>query len=98
MVRYMCLLKFTAQGLQKLEQSTKRADAFRREAEAAGVTIEVSYWCVGAYDGVIILTAPDEHAALRQIARLAGGGNVQPESLRIFTAREFDAVMNLTPE
>ena len=97
MVRYLSLLKFTPQGLQKMEQSTERAHAFRLEAEAAGVTVEAAYWGVGAYDGVVILTAEDEHAALRQIARLARGGNVQPESLRLYSAEEFDELLNLTP-
>jgi len=98
MVRYASLLKLTPQGARKLEQSTERARIFRQEAEAAGVSVEVCYWCVGAYDALIILSAPDEHAALHQIARLARAGNVSPESLRLYTADEFDSLMNLTPD
>jgi uncharacterized protein with GYD domain len=92
MARYISLLRFTPQGVRSLKQSPARAAAFRKAAQKAGVTIEAQLWTAGAYDGILILEAPDEGKVLRVIARLAAGGNVTTHSLRAFDAAEFAAI------
>src|ERR1044071_727672 len=66
MKRYLALLQFTDKGAQKLEDSPKRAATFRKAAEKEGVQIEAQYWALGKYDGIVILSAVDETAVLRQ--------------------------------
>jgi uncharacterized protein with GYD domain len=92
MIRYVSLLKFTEQGARALNKSTARATAFSKTAAKLGVNVEAVYWTVGAYDGILILTADDETQALRCLAGLAAAGNVRTETLRAFDAEEFGAL------
>lgn len=96
MVRYISLLKFTHQGAEKMEASTNRARMFQEEAKTAGVQVEGTYWCTGGtYDGVLILTAENEHAALQQLVKLRQTGDLTVESMRLFSPDEFDVLMGL---
>jgi len=89
MARYVSLLRFTPQGIQKLKQSPTRAAAFRKAAEKEGVKIEAQFWTAGAYDGILILSADSETKALNAVARLGALGNVSTQTLQAFDAEEF---------
>ena len=93
MARYVSLIRFTAQGARNLRQSPARASAFHRAAEKAGVKVEAQLWTVGAYDGIMILNAPNETKALSVVAKLAALGNVSTQSMRAFDAKEFAAIV-----
>jgi uncharacterized protein with GYD domain len=92
MARYVSLLTFTSQGARNLAKSSARAAAFRKAAEKAGVKVETQLWTTGAYDGILILSGPNETAVLQAIARLATGGNVTTHTLRAFDGKEFSAI------
>ena len=92
-MRYVSLLQFTAPGARAIHKSPARAASFRKEAQKAGVEVEALYWTVGAYDGVLILSAEDECAALRCLAKLARAGNVRTETLQAFDADQFSAIV-----
>lgn len=93
MKRYVTLIRFTPQGVKGLKQSPTRAADFRKAAEKAGVKVEAQLWTVGAYDGVLILAANDEHKVLNAIAQLAALGNVHTQTLQAFDAAEFAAIV-----
>jgi len=93
MTRYISLIKFTAQGAKNIKKSTTRAHAFDKAAARAGVKIEGQYWTMGAYDGVLIISADDERKALHCLTELASSGNVSTETLPAFVDREFDAIV-----
>jgi uncharacterized protein with GYD domain len=94
MTRYLSLLKFTSQGAQQIGASPDRAAQFRAAAEAAGVVVEDLSWSFGQYDGVLIMKAENEQAALAQIAQLVKAGNVQAESMRLYSAEEVTAIVS----
>ena len=48
---------------------------------------------MGAYDGVLIITADDERKALHCLTELASSGNVTTETLPAFVDREFDSIV-----
>jgi len=93
MARYISLIKFTAQGAKDIKKSTARAHAFDEAAARAGVKIEGQYWTMGAYDGVLILSADDERKVLHCLTDLASTGNVSTETLAAFVDKEFDAIV-----
>ena len=93
MTRYISLIKFTAQGAKNIKKSTARAHAFDKAADRAGVKIEGQYWTMGAYDGVLIISADDERKALHCLTELASSGNVSTETLPAFVDREFDSIV-----
>ena len=92
MFHYIALIHFTEQGAKNLKKSASRAHAFDAAAKKAGVKIEGQYWTVGAYDGVLILSADNENKLLHCLAELAMRGNVRTETLRAFTDKEFVAI------
>jgi uncharacterized protein with GYD domain len=92
MAKYISLLRFTAQGARNLKTSTSRARAFEKSAAKSGVKIEGQYWTIGAYDGVLIISADSEKKALHCLTELAAAGNVKTETLQAFIDSEFDAI------
>ena len=92
MKRYISLFRFTEQGAKAIKQSTTRAKDFANAAAKAGVKIEGQYWTVGAYDGVLILSAENEKDALRLLVALAAAGNVETETMQALSATEFDTI------
>ena len=93
MPRYISLLRFTEQGARNIQKSTTRAHSFDQAAEKTGVKIDGQYWTIGAYDGVLIISADSEKKALHCLAELAAAGNVRTETLQAFVDTEFDAII-----
>jgi uncharacterized protein with GYD domain len=93
MPRYISLLKFTEQGARAINKSTARAHDFNTAASKAGVKIEAQYWTVGRFDGVLILSGPNEQAVLRVLADLAALGNVRTQTMQAFSDQEFEAIV-----
>lgn len=60
---YIILIRLTEQGIRNIKDTTRRADAARREAERIGGKFTV-YWTFGEYDGVGVLEAPSDEAAM----------------------------------
>ena len=91
MARYVCLIRFTDQGVRAIKDSPARAAAFKRDAEKAGVSVETQLWTGGRYNGVLVLNG-DETAVLRAVTQLVAQGNVRVETLRAFNADEVKAI------
>ncbi len=93
MPRYVMLLNYTDEGIAKVKDSPKRADTFREWATKHGATVEVQLWTTGAYDGVIILSAPDEATAATLALATGQLGSVRSTTLRAFDKAEFQAIV-----
>jgi len=93
MATYIATLKFTEQGLKKIGQSTKRANAMKNIIKKAGGNIIASYWTLGTYDGALIFEAPDDAAATTMMLKLSLQGNVKTSTTRAFTAEEFETIV-----
>jgi len=93
MARYIALIKFTERGAKEIKKSTERAHSFDKAAAKAGVKIEGQYWTLGAFDGVLILSADQEKQALHCLTELASYGAVHTETMPAFTDKEFDAIL-----
>jgi uncharacterized protein with GYD domain len=93
MPTYISLLRFTEKGASNLKKSTTRASAFAKTAARSGVRIEAQYWTIGACDGVLILSADSETKILHCLAELAAAGNVRPETMQAFDAKEFGTLV-----
>ena len=93
MAKYISLLRFTEQGAKDLKKSTNRARNFDKIAAKAGVKIKGQYWTLGAYDGVLIISADSEQKALQCLSQLASKGNVRTETMQAFIDQEFDEIL-----
>src|SRR2546423_9416488 len=89
MATYVSLMRFTEQGARNIQDTQKRAAAFRDAAKKAGVTVRGIFWTMGAYDGVVLLEAPDEQPVTAVMAGLGALGTVRTQTLRAFDEAEI---------
>ena len=93
MATFISKFKFTQQGVKAIDDSTKRAAAFKAAAKKLGAKVTNIYWTLGEYDGVLIIEAPDDETVTTALLHLASAGNVHTSTVRAFTATEIDAIV-----
>jgi uncharacterized protein with GYD domain len=93
MPTYVVLSRFTQQGVNKIEDTTKRAENFRKAAKKAGVSVKELLWTQGQYDVVTVLEGADEASVTALGLSLAKQGFVRSETLRAFTAAEVEKIL-----
>jgi len=93
MPTYVVLSKFTEQGVNKIKDTTKRAEDFKKAAKKAGVSVKELLWTQGQYDVVTVLEAQDEASATALNLSVAKLGNIRSETLRAFTAAEVEKIL-----
>lgn len=93
MATFISTIKFTQQGIKGIDDSTKRAAAFKAAAKKLGAKVTNVYWTLGEYDGLLVLESPDEETAMTALLHLAALGNVHTTTVRAFTASEMDKII-----
>ena len=93
MPRYVMLLKYTDKGIVGIKDSPKRADAFRALAAKHGAKVETQLWTMGEYDGLVVLTVPEEAHMAALALGLGKLDFVRSTSLRAFDEAEFQGVL-----
>ncbi len=94
MIRYAVLLHFSEKGLAAVMNSIERAEEFKKIAAKVGAEVESVYWTLGSYDGLFVLSAPDEETAAALVLKLGRSTSVRTCMLRAFTADEFVKVLS----
>ena len=94
MPTYVLLVRWTNQGLQKINESPSRLEAGKKAFEAAGIKLRAFYMVMGRYDQVSIAEAPDDATMAKALLRLASQGNLQTETLRAFTEDEYKKIIS----
>src|SRR4029077_11698942 len=93
MPSYVCLIQFKDQGIRNIQDTVKRGDAAMAEAQKMGMNIVEEYWTMGAYDGVVIMEAPDDETMSAFILKVGSLGNVKGQTLRAFRRNEMEAIL-----
>jgi uncharacterized protein with GYD domain len=93
MATFISTVKFTEQGLQSIQDTTKRAAAFKTVAKKMGVKVANIYWTLGAFDGLIMFDAPDDETATAAMLQLASQGFVQTTTSRAFDAAQVEKLV-----
>ena len=94
MASYIVLVNFTDQGIRKIKDTTKRADAIREMAKKAGIDVKEMYWTLGQYDVAAIFDAPDEAAATSLALNIGSQGNVRTQLMRAFNEDEIGPILS----
>jgi len=94
MATYVLLAKFTDQGIKNVKETTKRADAFKEMAQAAGVTVKDIVWTLGRYDIIATVDAKDEMSVTALGLSLGRAGNIHTETLRAFSSAEMSQILS----
>jgi len=93
MPSYICLIQFKDQGIRNIKDTVKRSDAAVAEAEKMGMKIVEEYWTMGAYDGVVVLDAPDDETMSAFILKVGSLGNVKGQTLPAFRRNEMEKIL-----
>jgi uncharacterized protein with GYD domain len=93
MATYIATVRFTGQGFKGIQETTKRAASFKAAAKKLGAKVAEVYWTLGAFDGLLILEAPNDETATAALLHLGALGNVQTTTVRAFTADEMDKIL-----
>lgn len=93
MARFVILGSFTDQGISKVQDTVKRAEAAKAMAKKAGAEMIDLHWLLGPFDLLAIVEAPDEQTMTAVSLSLARLGNVRGQTLRAFTADEMDRIV-----
>ena len=88
MPTYVCLMRWTQQGISNVKESPNRLDAARQAFKNLGVDIKDVYLTMGQYDHVAVVEGPDD-AVARALLSLGSQGNVQTETLRAWKEDEY---------
>jgi uncharacterized protein with GYD domain len=92
MATYLTLLKFTERGAKDIKDSCQRAEELKSHARKHGIQVKEQYWCLGAYDGLIVFDAPDDETATAAMLSLSMRGYVTTQTMRSFTAAEMTKI------
>src|SRR4051794_40365662 len=95
MATFITTIKFTAQGINAIGESTKRAAAFKSAAKKMGVKVTDIYWTLGGFDGAMLFEAPDDETATAAMLQLSSQGNAQTTTARAFGPNEMEKVIGL---
>ena len=93
MATYLCLLRWTKEGVEKVKDSPSRLDAGRKAFAAAGCKINTVLLLMGQYDMAIVAEAPDDATIARLTLALASKGSVHTETVRAFTEDEYRKII-----
>jgi uncharacterized protein with GYD domain len=93
MATFITTIKFTEKGIKAIGETTKRADAFKATAKKMGAKVSEIYWTLGAFDGVVVLDAPDAETAAAVLMQLEMSGNVHTTTARAFNAAEMGKIV-----
>ena len=93
MTTFLVLHHFTEAGIKAYKDTVKRADQFAKAAADEGCRVREVLWTMGAYDGALILEAPDDQTAARVLFKLSSNGFVRTQTLRAFTKAEAQAMI-----
>ena len=88
MSHYILLIKWTEQGISKINESPDRFSSFKAMLEKVGGKLIGGYYTFGEYDVVIVMEAPNDEAVISLMLKVGSAGNVRTKTLKAFTAEE----------
>ena len=98
MALYLVLLNFTDQGIRAVHDTPSRAAAFADEAKKAGVKVREQLWCIGGYDGALVVEAKDDETVTAVMLGLCSLGNVRTTTLRAFDTAAIKSLVKKMPK
>ena len=93
MTTYIVLINFTEQGIRNIKDSPKRAAAATELARGFGIEIRDIFWTLGAFDGAVLMEAPNDQAVTSWALKVGSLGNVRTQTLRAFRTNEIENIL-----
>ena len=93
MATYLVLITETQRGEEAIRDTVSRAKSFQEAAAARGIVIKELLWTFGAFDGALVLEAPDDRTLASLLYDLTSQGNVRTQTMRAFDVDEMSAIL-----
>ena len=97
MVTYVSLNNFTKKGAQEIKNFPQWADEVGIRMEELGVEVLSWHLVMGAYDEVVVWTAPSDEVAVAFLLEIGSYGRQSTVTLRAFNFDEAKAAIDLVP-
>jgi len=97
MATYICLMKFTDQGIKEIKEAPDRIEEAFKTLEAMGGKILELYTTMGEYDYVAIAEGPNDEVAMIFLLGLGAAGNVRTTTLKAFKREDFVKLVKKLP-
>ncbi|ALA17153.1 MULTISPECIES: GYD domain-containing protein [unclassified Chelatococcus] len=97
MTTYIVLANWTDQGIRNIKESPSRLDAVKKILADMSGSMQAFYLCMGDFDIVLVIEAPDDAVAARFALQVGQFGNVRTRTLKAFPEaayREIIASLN----
>ena len=75
-----------------------RAALLKAAAKSMGVKVSGMYWTLGAFDGMILVEAPDEVTAAAVLLQLGSLGSIRTQTVRAFDAAPMQKILGVMPK
>ncbi len=97
MPTYIVLGRWTEQGIQRIKEGPKRAEAARAAVERAGGKWLGFYLTMGRYDFIAVAEGPNDETVMQVLLTLGSQGNARTETLKAFPEAEAAKVIGRIP-
>ena len=94
---YVCLMKFTDQGIKDIKDVPERLEKTFKGLEAIGGKMVDFYATMGEYDYVAIAEGPSDEVAMTFLLGLGAAGNVRTTTLKAFKREDFVKMVKMLP-
>lgn len=89
MPKYVMLTTLTDQGLQTLRANPDRLKAVNRDVEELGAKVLHQWACLGPFDFVNVIEAPDAGTIARLSVELGARGSAKLQSYELMEIEDF---------
>jgi uncharacterized protein with GYD domain len=92
--KYMVLFNLSGEAVKGfVAKPSDRAAVVRGLAESVGGSLESYYWMLGQYDGAVVVTLPDSHAAaVVSLTATSSGAFTRFETHELIEASDLAAI------
>jgi len=90
---YVILSKLTDEGRKTVKNNPNRIFEVNKELEQMGVTVKEQFACLGPYDFINIVEAPDNEAIMRMSIELGSRGSVHLLSIPAVPVSEITKII-----
>lgn len=98
MARFVQLINFTKEGIERFEEIPDLNDQARALANELGGELVEFYVTLGQYDAIAIVDVPDAETILTGTITMAKKGTIETETLRAFEEDTVEDIIAELPE
>lgn len=93
MSTYAALWRFTGEGIKHMSEMPNITERVRKLCQDNGCALKDQYLCMGEYDCLSIIDAPNDQAIFAVLTGITSWGYAHTETMRCLPVEEYAAVL-----